>query len=511
MLDDATVPLPHLRRAYRRSLLHAIDALLTARTALTTGEVDAVSAVRRLAHSLTAMAHALPEVVDAARVCDEAPEADLPVALDGLLGELRKAVAPDHVRNRVVLIIDDDRAETGVLSMIAKPYADRVLVAGTLNEARRAVETEPVSIILLDLLLPDGDGRQFLADLMEDAQLKTIPVFVLSARVNAQIRTECLSLGAWEVHEKPLDPVALSTGIAAMCGFQERSVTLAAGDPITGLPDRDMLREAARQVRRRYDVDRKSWCILLFDLDTWRSQLVHDDPAAVETGVRLAAEHLRKVFSRPADVASRWDTATFVVLLPRTGLEEAQSLAELALARLTAAGVTANVGGAEAGPMPLGRAIAVARRLTDLAKASGSTTPLLDTTLDVEGAKRVLVVDDDPSMRLMLRTILEGEGLEVVARNDGLEALEFVGTARVDLVVLDVEMPGLDGLQTLVEIRGNHRFDGLPVVILTATSADRSIVAAFDAGADDYVTKPFSPTVLRARIRNLLARRAPAR
>jgi two-component system, OmpR family, response regulator MprA len=122
---------------------------------------------------------------------------------------------------------------------------------------------------------------------------------------------------------------------------------------------------------------------------------------------------------------------------------------------------------------------------------------------------RVLVVDDEPAVRDSLRRALQLEGYEVELAGDGLEALERLASGDgVDALLLDVSMPRLDGLETCRRLR--REGNGMPVLMLTARDAVSDRVAGLDAGADDYVVKPFALEELLARLRALLRRVAPA-
>jgi two-component system, OmpR family, response regulator MprA len=117
---------------------------------------------------------------------------------------------------------------------------------------------------------------------------------------------------------------------------------------------------------------------------------------------------------------------------------------------------------------------------------------------------RVLVVDDEPQLRRALERALKLEGYEVALANDGEEALRSVGTGPLDAIVLDVLMPKLDGLEVCRELRA--RGDDTPILMLTARDAVQDRVDGLDAGADDYVVKPFALEELLARLRALLRR-----
>jgi DNA-binding response OmpR family regulator len=120
-----------------------------------------------------------------------------------------------------------------------------------------------------------------------------------------------------------------------------------------------------------------------------------------------------------------------------------------------------------------------------------------------EVATTVLVVEDDDGNRLLVRRVLEEEGHTVVESTDGPTALHRLHDAPVDVVVLDLGLPGIDGLQVLAEIR---RASDVPVLLLTARREETERVNGLDAGADDYMVKPYSVKELAARVRALLRR-----
>jgi two-component system, OmpR family, KDP operon response regulator KdpE len=119
----------------------------------------------------------------------------------------------------------------------------------------------------------------------------------------------------------------------------------------------------------------------------------------------------------------------------------------------------------------------------------------------------VLIVDDEPQIRRVLRTTLSSQGYTVVEARSGEEALEQIRSERIDLILLDVNLPEMSGLDTCREIR---RSKDVPIIMLTVRDSERDKVQALDAGADDYVVKPFGADELMARIRAALRRAAPA-
>ena len=126
-------------------------------------------------------------------------------------------------------------------------------------------------------------------------------------------------------------------------------------------------------------------------------------------------------------------------------------------------------------------------------------------------APLVLVIEDEKEIRDLVRYNLERAGYRVVAVADGDQGLERLFAARPDLLVLDLMLPGRNGLEILREVRGEPTTRELPVIVLTARSTEMDKLLGFEHGADDYLTKPFSPRELTARVEALLRRSRPDR
>nr|WP_322800364.1 response regulator [Thermoflexus sp.] len=117
--------------------------------------------------------------------------------------------------------------------------------------------------------------------------------------------------------------------------------------------------------------------------------------------------------------------------------------------------------------------------------------------------KRILIVDDERAIRRFLRLILEAHGYAVLEAVDGQEALQLTATQRPDLLLLDLGLPDIDGVEVLRRLR---EWTGVPVIVLSVREREEDKIAALDAGADDYLTKPFGAGELLARIRAALRR-----
>jgi two-component system phosphate regulon response regulator PhoB len=124
-------------------------------------------------------------------------------------------------------------------------------------------------------------------------------------------------------------------------------------------------------------------------------------------------------------------------------------------------------------------------------------------------AANILVVEDEPAVQELIAVNLEHAGHHVIRAADAERALGIVRNALPDLVLIDWMLPGMSGLALARQLRHEDRTKGIPIILLTARGHEADKVAGLDAGADDYMTKPFSPRELQARIKAVLRRRAP--
>jgi two-component system, OmpR family, alkaline phosphatase synthesis response regulator PhoP len=122
----------------------------------------------------------------------------------------------------------------------------------------------------------------------------------------------------------------------------------------------------------------------------------------------------------------------------------------------------------------------------------------------MENNKTIMVVDDNPDIITIVRTILEGKGFNVLSASSGAECLEALKSQKPDLIVLDIMMPEMDGLEVLTRLKAMSEFTNVPVVLLTAKVQYEDVLGGYKLGADYYITKPFTSTQLINGINLLL-------
>lgn len=120
--------------------------------------------------------------------------------------------------------------------------------------------------------------------------------------------------------------------------------------------------------------------------------------------------------------------------------------------------------------------------------------------------RKIMVVDDDPTMVKLIDVNLRLNNYQVIEATSGEKALEVIDNEPLDLIVLDIMMPGVDGWEVLEHIRGDEKTEDLPVVLVTAKTQDTDVIKGWELGADEYIIKPFNPLLLVEVIKLVLER-----
>lgn len=121
-------------------------------------------------------------------------------------------------------------------------------------------------------------------------------------------------------------------------------------------------------------------------------------------------------------------------------------------------------------------------------------------------AKKIVLAEDEPQIARLVEFKLKKEGYEVTWKENGEEALKAIKAEKPDLVILDVMMPVMDGYEVLRRLKEDENLKSIPVIMLTARAQERDVVKGIDLGAEDYITKPFHPAELLARVKRILGK-----
>ncbi len=385
--------------------------------------------------------------------------------------------------NDTVLIVDDSLTVRMDLAEAFTAAGLPVVPCATLGEAREVLAHQPVGIVVLDVLLPDGDGVDLLREIRSSAEAPGPAVLMLSSEAEVKSRVRGLKTGADEYVGKPYEAGYVVARARQLLG--SRLGTGAARRPtILVIDDSVTFRGELRR-----GLEEAGYAVL--------------EAGYGEEGLRLAAD--RRPSAIVVDgVLPGIDGATVIRRLRLdTALRRVPCLLLTASegdgAELKAldAGADAFVRKEEAMEVILARLAAALRRHAD---ADAATEGVL-------GPKRILAVDDSLTYLHELAAALAGEGYEVVLAQSGEEALELLGVQGVDCVLLDLLMPGLSGQETCARIKAVPGLREIPLLMLTAVEDRATMLDSLASGADDYVQKSSELEVLKARVRAQLRRK----
>ncbi|MES2070216.1 MAG: response regulator [Pseudomonadota bacterium] len=384
-----------------------------------------------------------------------------------------------------ILIVDDSLTVRADLEEAFSDKEFQVELCANAAQARASLALAMPDLVILDVILPDGDGTDLLREIRATAAGAQVPVLMLSTEAEVKDRIRGLALGANDYVGKPYDRDYLVARASELLGSGQLS--------------------AAAQ---------KALVLIIDDSITFRERLAEElRSAGYEViGVSTGEEGLRRAAAnRPAVVITdgilpgidgptvvrklRLDAALRQIpCILLTGSDD--RIAEL---HALDSGADAFVRKNEDFGMMLARVAAVLRGAAGAAFEK-QTESLL-------GAKKILAVDDSLTYLDELGSTLRGEGYDVILARSGEEALEMVAVQAIDCILLDRLMPGLGGTETCRRIKASAPLSDIPIIMLTATEDQDSMIEGLSSGADDYVLKSNEVEVLKARVRVQLRRK----
>lgn len=383
-----------------------------------------------------------------------------------------------------ILIVDDSlTVRTDLCEALA--YEGYTLHAcPDLARARTVLARQPVDLILLDVLLPDGDGIEWLHEIRKTPASADVPVLILSTEAEVSDRIRGLTMGSNDYVGKPYNRDHLATRVRDLLrpgrnGRPRQPSALIVDDSVTF---REHLGELLRS--QNFEVFHAA-----SGEEGLRSVALHRPSVAIVDGVLPDIDGPTVIRKLRLDAALR---NTPCILL--TGSSDRRS--ELAALE---AGADAYLLKSDAFDMVLARVTAVLRNV------SGES--IEKRTASLLGPKRILAADDSLTYLDALGETLRAEGYDVVLTRSGEEALDMASAQTIDCILLDRVMPGLGGIETCRRIKASAQLRDIPVVMLTASEDQAAMIEGLSSGADDYVLKSSEIEVLKARVRVQLRRK----
>jgi len=426
-----------------------------------------------------------------------------------LLEEVVSGLDPSNSERFVVVAVEENPDDAALLELALASTDRTVHIVPTGAEAEEILSSEEVALLVLDLVLPDIDGRTLLSQIRILDRYKDLAIFVVSGKESPEVKAECLALGADAFFEKPVNPTAIAAAASSSLHRRTTGRFSAQTDSLTRL----LNRTAIRDLWGRWTFPDPS-SIGIIGLDRFHALEKRFDHEIVDNVIASVGALLRDSVPRGC-VSARWEESDFLILCPGLDRRSAVGLLEKIVAgvrsldqedqkgetfRITASGGVVEILSGSTFNDAVEKAYAL---LEEAMEASGNT---LAESAGSEKAITILVAEDDPISAGILLHRLEKEGFKVLHYPDGTQALEGALSNRIELAILDVKMPGMDGFELLERLRKVPAYYELPIMMLTSMGREEDIVRGFDLGADDYMVKPFSPVEVLARVRRLLSR-----
>lgn len=384
--------------------------------------------------------------------------------------------------SETVLVVDDSLTVRMDLTESLREAGLEAVACASITQAREELARRPVSVVILDLVLPDGDGLDFLREIRTHTGSK-VAVIMLSSEAEIRDRIRGLTTGADEYIGKPYDSGYLIARVHELMRHQHAQNGAEA--PLLLIDDSLTFREGLSEALKA-----SGYTVITATTGEEGLKLAaaQRPRAVIVDGVLPGIDGPSVIRHLRLDAALR---GTPCVLL--TASREID--AEL---RALDAGADAFLNKGEDFDVILAKLHAALRATAQ--KPSEETASLL-------APKRILAVDDSPTYRELVANALRSDGYEVIAARSGEEALELLSVQVVDCILLDVIMPGIGGKETCRRLKESPTIRDIPVVLLTAVEDRSSVLEGLALGADDYIQKSAELEVLKARVRAQLRRR----
>ena len=505
--------------SFRRSLGIRIDGLIAALRALDAEDEDAIASVKYHAQSLRTVAkqYGFPEIYDAARALEASQYKALADQIGNLIDLLRREASRTAEAEKTCLIISGSPHQAGHLQQLLSNLHLNSVVAARVHQARTLIDHENVVAVVLDLLMPDTDGRTLLAELRETPGLANIPVLVLD-----ELNMEDHLLHSDLMHGRDVylrapyeDDRIVEWAIRAMMPVDD--VADGRYDPLTGLLSRPAFMAEFDRILSTTDIGKVPLALASLTV-------APDGPDQPMLSERLYNNIMRRFglilrgSFRNTDCVARWSGNEFVVLFPGEDHKGGIRAVEKVMASFKQERFRDGKGNET--NLAISAGVTVVSPSHSLNDAMDEVDRFLYRAISLGGNQichidhertkrvdRVLLLIEKSLTEQVLTSLFTKEGFDVtqVSAKDEVDAL-LESRFRYSLILIDEHVAARRGMAVLKKIRSDEKFDRTPVVMLMASPAASGIAEAITSGANDYVLRPVSPFTFVSRMRRLLTR-----
>ena len=377
------------------------------------------------------------------------------------------------------LIVDDSLTVRMDLKDAFETAGFAARLCATVSEAREALAHETFAVLVLDVILPDADGVDFLAEVRRGSRTPAIPIMLLSTEAEVRDRIRGLETGADEYIGKPYDTAYVVA----------------------------RAKELVRKQRALPPADARTTVLVIDDSATFREEL-RDALESVgyavvtagtgEEGLRVAAD-LRPGAVVVDGMLPGIDGATVVRRMRLDAVLRGTPCLLLTASEERDAELRALDSGVDAFVRKDADIGIIRARLAAILRSSVAM-PLRDSPRSLLGPKKILAVDDSPTYLNALADTLRDDGYDVVLASSGEEAMALLAVQAVDCILLDLMMPGMGGEETCRRVKAAPSVRDTPLIMLTALDDREAMIRGLGAGADDFIAKSSDLAVLKARV-----------
>lgn len=385
-----------------------------------------------------------------------------------------------------VLIVDDSLTVRMALDEAFKAVGISTTLCSTMAAARSAIATGSFALVVLDILLPDGDGIDLLREIRNTPATRSTIVMLLSTEAEVQDRTRGLKTGADEYIGKPYDESYVVARALELLQKNEQAQGDKGSTTVLIIEDSVTFRAELQSI---LESSGHTVATATTGEEGLRAAVAERAAVIIVDSVLPGIDGSTVIRRIRADAALR---STPCILL--TGSDDRGGERDA-----LDAGADAYVRKEESPQMILARVTAILR--------SARVPHPAATTSSLLGPKRILAVDDSLTYLHGVAEQLRDEGYDVIPARSGEEALELLSVQSVDCILLDLVMPGLSGQETCRRIKGSDAWRDIPLIMHTAVEDQEAMIAGINAGADDYIAKSSDLEVLFARVRAQLRRK----
>lgn len=424
-----------------------------------------------------------------------------------------------------ILLVDDSPTQRHAMSSYIKAAGHEPVVATSGEEALQLIdETTDVDLIIMDVEMPGLNGFETTKLIREYLGERWIPIIFVTGRIEEESLKEGIEVGGDDYLIKPVSQVIISAKIRAMeritsmrdqlSKLNDELETLSQLDSLTQIYNRRTFNTLARKHWQTANRRQEPITALMLDVDHFKLFNDHYGHPAGDACLQQVAGAIKGALRRPEDILGRYGGEEFIVVLPETdelgaakvgeNIRRAVETLKLSHERSsTSQYVTVSVGGASS-LHTTGRTLDDLTKQADQALYKSKETGRNRVTIeDIKPHKTVLIVDDD-HITLELLQVLLGDHCNIITADNGAECLDIAQDIFPDLILLDIHMPGIDGVEVCKQLKNNTQTSVIPVIFMSVDDRATQVKIGRQAGVNDCIEKPIDENRLLAKVNRFL-------